>query len=79
MDRDYSFADPYNPFEQPFPESIWVDSVTGGVDTANFVGIKIGDVNGSFFLKRASGSQIKPRTEGAYGISVCLLYTSRCV
>lgn len=70
VDRDYSFADPYNPFEQPFPESIWVDSVTGGVDTANFVGIKIGDVNGSFFLKRASGSQIKPRTEGAYGISV---------
>jgi hypothetical protein len=27
VDREYSFADPYNPFEQPFPESIWVDSV----------------------------------------------------
>jgi hypothetical protein len=70
VDSDYSFVDPYNPFEQAFPESIWVDSVTGGVDTADFVGIKIGDVNGSFFQKRSSGSQIKPRTEGAYGISV---------
>lgn len=70
VDREYSFADPYNPFEQPFPESIWVDSVTGGVDTANFVGIKVGDVNGSYFLKRSSGSQIKPRTEATYGISV---------
>ncbi len=70
VDRSYSFVDPYNPFEQPFPESIWVDSVTEGVDTANFVGIKIGDVNGSFFLKRSSGSQIKPRTEDTYDISV---------
>lgn len=70
VDSEYSFVDPYNPFEQAFPESIWVDSVTGGVDTANFVGIKIGDVNGSFFRNRSSGSQIKPRTESSYDISV---------
>ncbi len=62
IDRDYSFPDPFNPYAYPFTESVWVDSVTNDVNTANFVGVKIGDVNGSYFLSRASGSKIEPRS-----------------
>jgi hypothetical protein len=70
VDRQFGFADPYNPFNPPFPESIWIDSVSGGADTANFVGIKIGDVNGSYFLSRSSGEQIRPRSGSTYGLKV---------
>lgn len=73
VDRQFSFADPYNPFTPAFPESIWIDSVSGGIDTADFVGIKIGDVNGSYFLSRASGSQIRPRSGSTYGLSVATI------
>jgi len=70
VDRQHSFTDPYNPFSPGFPESIWIDSVSGGIDTANFVGIKVGDVNGSYFANRSSGSAIKPRTDGTYGLAI---------
>ncbi len=73
VDREFSFVDPFNPFTPAFPESIWVDSVTGGADTANFVAIKIGDVNGSYFLGRASGEEIKPRADLSYGLNIMRL------
>lgn len=45
MDADYVFPDPLNPF--PFPETITVSNLLGDVGDLDFIGIKIGDVNGS--------------------------------
>lgn len=70
VDKEYSFIDPYNPFTPPFPESVWLDSVGGGIDTANFVAIKVGDVNGSYFLSRGANGQIQPRSETNYGLKI---------
>ncbi|MCB0553582.1 MAG: PKD domain-containing protein [Phaeodactylibacter sp.] len=44
---DYVFPNPENPFLMPFPERIVLNGLSAQVDNANFVGIKIGDVNGS--------------------------------
>ena len=70
VDRQYAFPDPYNPFVPGFPESVWIDSVSGGIDTADFVAVKVGDVNGSYFLSKAPGGEIKPRTATDYGIKI---------
>ena len=70
VDRNYGFIDPYNPFTPPFPESVWIDSVSGGIDTANFVGIKVGDVNGSYFLHRSAGEKLQPRSNAMYGLKL---------
>ncbi|RMF02593.1 MAG: T9SS C-terminal target domain-containing protein [Bacteroidetes bacterium] len=43
---DYVFPDPTNPWFEPFPEVFNVNDLAGNLE-ANFVGIKIGDVNGS--------------------------------
>jgi hypothetical protein len=43
---DYVFPDPTNPWLEEFPETINIDGVTGDVEV-NYIGIKIGDVNGS--------------------------------
>lgn len=49
VDKNYVFPDPYNPFNLPFAESIWIDSITYATTSPDFVGVKIGDVNGSYF------------------------------
>ena len=43
----YLFPNPANPFSQTFPEIIALDDIVGNYWTANFVGIKVGDVNSS--------------------------------
>ena len=43
----FNFPDPTNPFANPFPESIRLDGPLGDVSGQNFIGIKVGDVNGS--------------------------------
>ncbi|MEM9991066.1 MAG: T9SS type A sorting domain-containing protein, partial [Bacteroidota bacterium] len=47
VDASFEFPNPNNPWEIPFPEEIVVNSLEGIIDDANFIGIKIGDVNGS--------------------------------
>ena len=44
---DYVFSDPSNPFADDFPEEITIDPLTVDLELLDFVGIKIGDVNGS--------------------------------
>ncbi|HNL39495.1 MAG TPA: hypothetical protein PKH43_10185, partial [Saprospiraceae bacterium] len=44
---EYVFPDANNPFSAPFPETIHLDSLSGMPDSAQFIGIKIGDVNNS--------------------------------
>ncbi len=43
---DYVFPDPANPWLEDFPDIINIDGVSGDVEV-NYLGIKIGDVNGS--------------------------------
>ncbi len=63
VDQNYEFPDRYNPFSQAFAESAWIDSITQGIDTIDFVGIKIGDVNGSYFLTNLNGPKIEKRSD----------------
>ena len=70
IDREFVFNDPNNPFSQPFPEYIWVDSVTHDIDDADFIGLKVGDVNGSFFKAKAQGGDIEPRSSSDYEMEV---------
>ena len=46
VDKKFSFAANQNPLQQAFPEKIDFTSVIG-TDEANFIGVKIGDVNGN--------------------------------
>lgn len=66
MDSEYQFPDPYDPFAVPFAEYVWIDSVSEGIDTADFIGIKIGDVNGSFFHSFTGTDEIERRSDNAY-------------
>jgi hypothetical protein len=71
IDYNYEFPDLYNPFNPGFPETVWLDSVTHGMDTVNFVGVKIGDVNGSYFNGVTDGGgKIEPRSGESYHMSV---------
>src|SRR5688500_4000810 len=70
VDKSYAFPDPYNPFLQPFAESIWIDSVTVSTADADFVGIKVGDVNGSYFLSGFANSEIEQRSSIDYKLSI---------
>ncbi|MBK8554543.1 MAG: T9SS type A sorting domain-containing protein [Lewinellaceae bacterium] len=46
--EDYTFADPTNPFASNFPESYDIQSLqTSGMNGADFVAVKTGDVNGT--------------------------------
>ena len=47
IDRAYTFPNPTNPFTQPFPETKTVAEVQASQLNENFVGVKIGDVNGT--------------------------------
>ncbi len=47
VNADFVFADPSNPFSSPFPEAIHFEDIDANELEADFVGIKIGDVNDS--------------------------------
>ncbi|MCB9081759.1 MAG: T9SS type A sorting domain-containing protein [Lewinellaceae bacterium] len=46
VDASFSFPNPANPWQTPFPEVKNINNLTGE-QRANFVGIKIGDLNGN--------------------------------
>lgn len=47
VDREFVFPNPQNPFEAPIPESINAHEYQGAIPNANFVAVKVGDVNGN--------------------------------
>ncbi len=47
VDKSYSFPNPANPFQSTFPENISVQNVQTNHLTEDFVGVKVGDVNGT--------------------------------
>ncbi|MEP6647762.1 MAG: HYR domain-containing protein, partial [Saprospiraceae bacterium] len=61
VDKTYSFPDPYNPWEQVWPESVTLNPLSTGMNEANFYGIKIGDVNNTV---KANAQTVLPRGSG---------------
>ncbi len=47
VDADFTFPDPANPFASPVPESFEIDSSMNLPLKIDFIGFKVGDVNGS--------------------------------
>jgi hypothetical protein len=47
VDEDFAFPNPANPFQTQFPEIITLANVQGPQLADDFVGVKIGDVNGT--------------------------------
>lgn len=48
IDAAYTFPNPQNPWQEPFPERIVLPNLpNGGVQGADFIAIKVGDVDGS--------------------------------
>ena len=58
VDKEYSFPDPYNPWEQEWPENRIISPLSLGMNYANFFGIKVGDVNNTV---KANANTIIPR------------------
>jgi hypothetical protein len=65
---DYQFPDPFNPFAEAAPAALLLDSLAADRDDLDFVGFKVGDINGT-----ADPSQ--PR--GAAGDSLALHWPDR--
>jgi hypothetical protein len=55
VDASYTFPNPSNPWVASFPEVKNVNDLTGSL-SANFVAIKVGDVNGNAIANSAQGS-----------------------
>ncbi len=47
VDANYEFTNPANPFSSSFPEVCHINGLTYGQAGIDFIGVKIGDVNGS--------------------------------
>ena len=47
VDADYVFPNPANPWVEIFPEIIQIANLGSNIFNQNFVGIKVGDINGS--------------------------------
>jgi hypothetical protein len=58
---DYVFPNPANPFQPAFPESIAITNLENNKWSLDFVGIKIGDVNGSADPTNLGGSGSEDR------------------
>jgi len=57
VDKDYVFPTPANPFAEQFPEVINYNNLTLSDLNADFVAIKVGDVNGSAATSANGGAQ----------------------
>lgn len=47
IDAEHEFLDPTNPFLEPIPEVLNFNNLSSNELAANFIGVKIGDLNGS--------------------------------
>jgi len=66
VDAAYVFAEPGNPWSANFPEVVSVNNLTNNV-TANFVAIKVGDVNASASVSSATSAEV--RSNGAFKLN----------
>ena len=54
--KSYQFPNPANPWQETFPEVINLNNLSAAVSAADFISIKIGDVNGSAVTQNLSGN-----------------------
>ena len=47
VDANYVFPNEENPFQYTFPESKFVEGITANESSVDFIGVKIGDINGN--------------------------------
>ncbi|MEL6986281.1 MAG: T9SS type A sorting domain-containing protein, partial [Bacteroidota bacterium] len=57
VDAAYEFEDPFNPFAEAFPEQYTIETLNEDMNI-DFVGVKIGDVNGTVTPNIRSGNQL---------------------
>ena len=62
VDADYVFPNPANPWVETFPEIIEVVNLGSNIFNQNFVGIKVGDINGSADPSSINGDGMEDRT-----------------
>jgi hypothetical protein len=72
VDAGFVFDDPKKPFAKPFPEAIVLPNLEGNLWNRNFVGIKVGDVNGS-----ASGSNLLGEETGERSFVKSLIFKTK--
>jgi hypothetical protein len=58
VDATYRFPDPNNPWTANFPEVVSVNNLSGNI-TANFIAIKVGDVNASATMNSATTAELR--------------------
>ncbi len=61
VDANFEFPNPQNPFESGFPEFININDLSADVEDADFVAVKIGDVNNSVNGLNFSGNDSDER------------------
>ncbi|HFA47397.1 MAG TPA: HYR domain-containing protein [Bacteroidetes bacterium] len=64
---DYNFPDPQNPFSPAYPETANFVNLSNDVTDADFIAVKIGDVNGSASAN-FNGSNVDERSAGKMNI-----------
>jgi hypothetical protein len=65
VDASFIFPDPYNPFMTEFPEEVHLGELYTPTTILNFIGIKIGDINGSYF---SNFNEVSVETRHAHGL-----------
>lgn len=63
IDKSYTFPNPANPWSQQFPEVVSINNIPAGATLADFIAVKVGDVNTSATTNLANGSEDR----GAFG------------
>lgn len=66
VDANYEFPDPKHPID--FPEYIMVENLIENKQDVNFVGIKIGDVNGSVKLNGFHSTEVRSNQDAVISI-----------
>ena len=69
VDADYAFSTA-TPEGEAFPEVINLNNVAGDVAHADFVAVKVGDVNGNASTTNLHGAATEDRTAGTYVLNV---------
>ena len=73
IDKKYIFSNPQNPLYEDFPEIV-NSIIKGGINNADFIGVKVGDVNGSADASSLEGVQVRTVT-GKQNIKPLQLFT----
>ncbi len=66
VDADYVFPEPLDPFSSSFPEVCQLDGLGFGQRAVDFVGLKVGDVNGSANNNASGQAQDRSVREAVY-------------